>query len=91
MTEELIRRRIVVAIENDVIEDGYFTPEVAKTLRAIADLIDADLAGRNTCEVYRSPAGTRATMTAENITGVCIPYREQDGPLLAASYVPEPS
>lgn len=87
---EFMRRKIVIALENDQIGDGLFVPEVAHTLRALADLMDRDKAGRNGCEVYRSPGGTLAMVTAENVIAVCIPYQET-GTLLQASFVPQES
>ena len=31
--EDLIKRRVVLSVENEQIGDGYFSAEVAKTLR----------------------------------------------------------
>lgn len=73
--DEFQRRKITIDIESDAIGDRYFTPELARTLREIADLMEKDEAGRFEREVYRGPSGTLAVITATDVCGVCIPYR----------------
>lgn len=87
--DELVKRRVVLSIENDQIGDGAFCSEVAKTLREIADIIDAGTAGRHANEAYRGERGTLALMSADDVTAVCIPYRAPGSPCLLAGYVPD--
>lgn len=87
--DELVKRRVVLSIENDQIGDGAFCSEVSKTLREIADMIDAGSAGRHDKESYRGDRGTLVLMSADDVTAVCIPYREPGNPRLLAGYVPD--
>lgn len=73
--EEFQRRKVTIDIESDGIGDRAFSPEVAKTLREIADLMDRGEAGRHAKEVYLGARGTLAVITAADVAGVCIPYR----------------
>lgn len=87
--EDLIKRRVVLSVENEQIGDGYFGAEVAKTLREIASMIDAGTAGRHANEAYRGVRGTLVLMSADDVTAVCIPYRAPGSPCLLAGYVPD--
>lgn len=53
-------------IENDEIGDGFFAPEVARTLREYADMVDKHIAGRRGCELYEGPRRTRLTIIARS-------------------------
>lgn len=87
--DEFLRRRVIVTVENSQIGDGLFAPIVAATLRELANMIEMNEAGRHEREVYRRADGTLATMSSEDVTGVCIPYREPGSQCLLAGYVPD--
>lgn len=87
--DEFQRRRVTITIENDEIGDGVFSPVVAATLRELAYMIDNGQAGRLGRECYLREDGTLAVITADDVTGVCIPIREQGGQRLVVGYVPD--
>ena len=66
-------RIAVLYLQNDVISDGYFTPEIARTLREYAEMIDKNEAGREHVEVYSGPRGTRLIVTGATRNGEQIP------------------
>lgn len=86
--DEFLRRRVTVSVENDKIGDGLFAPIVAATLCELADMIDRGDAGKSERELYQRDDGTLATVQSEDVTGVCIPYREPGSQRLLAGYVP---
>ena len=60
-------------LENPTIGDGRFMPEIAATLRAYADMLDAEQAGHDPAEIWVSPGGTRVFRVGASWNGQCIP------------------
>ena len=58
----IIARRSVMIFENDKIGDGYWSPHVAKTLRDLADLVDAKCGLYGGIECYETSDGTCVTI-----------------------------
>lgn len=85
-----MRRRVVVAIENDSIGEGLFVTEVSKTLRVLADLMEAGKAGNEGSEAYLL-GGTLVTLKADDINAVSIHGQTPDTQSLAAFHEPAPS
>ena len=67
-----IKHREVLILENDKIGDELFVPEVAKSLREYADLLERGILGHEACDVYEGPRGTRITAI-----GGCLYCEEQ--------------
>jgi hypothetical protein len=55
--------------ENEVVGDGIFFTELAKTLRGYAELLDSGKCGQAPCETFVSDGGTRLTVIAECYSG----------------------
>ena len=66
---ERFTRVLMIHLENTVIGDGFFAPEVASTLREYAGLIDAGEKGRRSGETYESTGGTRLTAVGAGLNG----------------------
>lgn len=67
-----IKHREVLILENDKIDEEPFVPEVAKSLREYADLLESGALGHEACDVYEGPRGTRITAI-----GGCLYYDGQ--------------
>lgn len=71
-------RIAVLHLQNDVIGDDWFAPELSKTLREYADMIDRNEAGIAACEKYEGPRGTKLMVIAATWHGIQDP---QSAPL----------
>ena len=71
--KDLVERNAMIFMENDTIGDGVFVPEMAKTLRQYADMIEARKAGHDVVETFTSAGGTRLVKVAGPYYGQCIP------------------
>lgn len=67
-----IKHREVLILENDDIGDEQFVPEVVRSLREYADVLEQGLLGHEACDVYEGPRGTRITAI-----GGCLYYEGQ--------------
>ena len=67
------KRVVVLYLENATIGDGLFAPEIARTLREYAGMIDAGTAGCYPWEVSEGERGTRLTMIGAMSDEVHIP------------------
>ncbi len=63
----------IIHLQNDVIGDGIFIYEVAKTLREYADMLENNLGGREHVEIYNGPRGTKLTAIGVTWYGEQIP------------------
>lgn len=70
-------RAAAIFLENPTIGDGRFVPELAKTLRAYADMIDKRTAGIDAVEQWTSPGGTRLFILGGSYYGDRIPRQER--------------
>lgn len=66
------KRIVVLTLENAEIGDRPFAPEVARTIREYADMIEHGDAGNRACEVYESQ-GTKLTVIGASWNGERIP------------------
>lgn len=66
-------RIAILHVQNDIIGDGVFVHELAMTLREYADMIERHEAGRETCERYDGPRGTKLTVIGATWYGEQIP------------------
>ena len=58
-----VQRRVVsIHMQNDMIGDRRFVPEVAQALREIAKALDDGLIGNEAADFVRSSGGTEITM-----------------------------
>jgi hypothetical protein len=64
-----MKRITMLYIHNDTIDDGWFTPELAKTLREYADMIDNGTARNLSCDTYTGPRGTMLTRISSCFDG----------------------
>lgn len=71
-------RIAVLYVQNDTIGDGVFVRELAATLREYADMIERNEAGREACEKYDGPRGTKLTVIGAAWNGDRIPCAAQD-------------
>ncbi|EHK5438673.1 TPA: hypothetical protein PKO72_004323 [Aeromonas hydrophila] len=63
-----VQRRVVsIHMQNDVIGDRKFVPEVAQALREIAQALDDGLIGHETAEFLRSSGGTEITFHGDSL------------------------
>lgn len=77
-----IRRVEMLCLENDVIGDGYFTMEVAQTLREYADALEKCQLGNRACDVFISARGTRVTAIGASYEGAPKTIAELPGRML---------
>ena len=85
--DQFVKRRVSITIEEEREGDHQeFAPVVAKVLRELADLTDSGCAGKTAREVY-CRNGVIATIVEDDITGVCIPYRDSGVKGLRFEYV----
>ncbi len=82
MDNETCSRIAVLHLQNDIIGDDLFAPEIANTLREYADMIDRNEAGHTSCERYEGPRGTKLMIIASTWFGTQIPQSEQLWPHL---------
>lgn len=66
-------RITTLVLQSEVIGDGDFSLEVAKTLREIATMIETGRACRTESDVYRRPRGTIATIMGASWDGEYAP------------------
>lgn len=58
-----VQRRVVsIHMQNDLIGDRRFVPEIAQTLREVAQALDDGLIGNEAADFIRSSGGTEITM-----------------------------
>ena len=85
--DQFVKRRVSITIEEEREGDHQeFAPVVARVLRELADLTDSGCAGKTAREVY-CRNGVIATIVEDDITGVCIPYRDSGVKGLRFQYV----
>jgi hypothetical protein len=69
-----VQRRVVsIHMQNDVIGDRRFVPEVAQALREIAQALDDGLIGNEAADFIRSSGGTKITMSGHCLFLACPP------------------
>jgi hypothetical protein len=73
-------RAASIHLENNTIGDGHFVKEIAATLRELADMIDAGVAGWETAETFTSKGGTRLFIIGATWRGHALPRKLGDRP-----------
>ena len=71
-----LKRVLVVYIENDTIGDGLFFTEAADALREYVDMVNTGVAGRERCEIYEGPRGTKLTAIGVAWNGAQLPLEK---------------
>lgn len=79
------KRVVMLIVENDVVGDRLFFPEVAQTLREYADELDACRVGNGACDVMVNPRGTRIISLGSSFDGPPIAFGAPTSP----SFKPE--
>lgn len=63
-----VQRRVVsIHMQNDLIGDRRFVPEVAQTLREIAQALDEGLIGNGAADYLRSSGGTEIMISGHSL------------------------
>ena len=66
-------------LKNSVLEDGdWWAPEISKSLREYADMIDEGLASWKAVEFFKSKKGTEVSITTGTYFGEKLPRKESD-------------